>query len=324
MSRTYDIMAVGECLVDIICRVENGKLLMEGNPGGAPANVLAIAGKMGLCTGMISKVGQDTFGTFLKAKLKEAGIGMEHVPLDQEHPTTLAMVQLDDHGDRSFTFYRNETAEVMMTLEELPVEEIKHTGIFHFGSVSLTAEPSRSATLAAAKTAKEAGVTVSYDPNLRPPLWNSMDVARQWILEGMSLADYVKMSEEELEFLTGTEDVETGIRSLFEQYPMTLLVVTMGANGCIAMTKCGLYRADALKVICVDTTGAGDAFWGALLGRLLKKGRKPEEYNDEQIRELLRFACVAGSLATMKKGAIPAMPEEQMILERMNRVCEEE
>lgn len=317
MNKTYDIMAVGECLVDILCQEKDGKLIMEGNPGGAPANVLAIAEKLGLYTGMISKVGQDQFGKFLKNQLSESGIGVEHVLEDTAHPTTLAMVQLDKGGDRSFTFYRNETAEVMLKEDELPQEDIRKTRVLHFGSVSLTAEPSRSATLAAARVAKEAGVTVSYDPNLRMPLWSDGETARMCILKGMELADYVKVSEEELTFLTGMKDVEAGMRSLFKQYPMKLLVVTMGAYGCMGMTGHGIYQVPAYCVDCVDTTGAGDAYWGALLSWILIRGIQLEACSDAQMEEMLTFACAAGSLATTRTGAIPAMPDEDMIMDCM-------
>lgn len=309
----YDIIAIGECLVDFVCRRADGKLYMEGNPGGAPVNVLAMAAKLGLRTSVVSKVGRDDFGDFLSGHVKDAGVGTEYLLQSADYPTTLAIVQLDAGGNRSFTFYRDRTADVMLRTEELPLEEIRRARILHFGSVSLTCEPSRSATFAAAKAAREAGVCVSYDPNLRTLLWEDLQTAQKIILAGLELADLVKVSDEELLFLTGANTVESGMEQLFQQYPMRLLAVTMGPKGCVCRTEAGSFSAYTFDTPCVDTTGAGDAFWGAALGWILQNGMHPEHYSAPQMAEFLDFANAAGSLATTKTGAIPAMPNQNEI-----------
>ncbi len=317
MDATFDIVAVGEILVDFVSR-ENGdgrKLLLEGNPGGAPANVLAAAAKLGRRTALIGKVGADGFGPFLTREIQAAGVDTRGVVTDRKHPTTLAMVTLDATGNRSFGFYRSRTADVMLCPEDLDLELIRAGRIFHFGAVTLAAEPARSATFAAARYAKSKGVAVSYDPNLRPPLWEDMEEARQVIAEGMALADIAKVSDEELFFLEGEGELEAQARALAARCGLKLLIVTMGPRGCLCVRGGETWDARTFDTPCVDTTGAGDAFWGATLSQLLELEKGPEELTAEEIASLMDFSNAAGSLATTKRGAIPAMPDRAAILD---------
>ena len=313
----YDVVAIGECLIDFVSRKDKGenKLLLEGNAGGAPANALAMASRLGLKTAFISKIGQDGFGDFLKDTLEKAGIDTHKMIVTDEYPTTLAFVTLDDTGNRSFAFYRNRTADVMLEEHELDYNEIAKAKIFHFGSVSMSKEPSRTATLKAAEYAHRQGLMVAYDPNLRQPLWNSLQEAKEVMLRGMQYADAVKVSDEELIVLAGVSDVEQAMEILFEKYSLKLLAVTLGANGCICRCKNGIFRAQTFDVACVDTTGAGDAFWGACLYWMIKNNKELDDYTAQDMTELMDFANAAGSLATTQKGAIPAMPTKQQILD---------
>lgn len=317
----YDLVAAGECLVDFVSReAPGGGLLYEGNPGGAPANVLAAAAKLGLKTALIGKVGDDRFGRFLKATLDAGGVDTAPLVLSGGLPTTLAFVSLDSTGNRSFSFYRKAAADLSLTEREIDFGRIRGARLFHFGSVSLTGEPSRGATLAAVRFAKENGVPVSFDPNLRERLWDSLDEAKTVILQAMEYADIVKVSDDELRFLTELEDEEEGARMLWERFRPALLAVTLGPKGCCCL--CGgkeFLRLPTYDVPCVDTTGAGDAFWGALLFRLLSGGKPAQAYSAEELRGFLEFANAAGSLATTKKGAIPALPGEREILDCIAR-----
>ncbi len=311
--KEYDVVAIGECLVDIVCTRQGDKLQMEGNPGGAPANVLAIMAKLGHRTALVSKVGVDAFGTFLRNQVERAGVEVDSVVRDEYHPTTLAIVQLDDTGNRSFNFYRDRTADVMLTADELPVHKLQNTKILHFGSLSLTTEPARSATLRAVELAQQAGALISYDPNLRPALWADLEEAKNMIALGMQQADLIKVSQEEVEFLTGQADAVQGAKQLYAIYHPALLAVTLGPGGCIYVTERGFQQQPTFDTPCVDTTGAGDASWGAALSWLLQQPAAPGELSAEAVRSLMNFANAAGSLATTKQGAIPAMPGRQQI-----------
>ena len=277
-----DIAAVGECLVDFVSEQVAGTLVLEGHPGGAPANVLAMASKLGCSTQMIAKVGSDAFGRFLTEQLKLANVGTESMVRAEKQPTTLAIVSLDATGNRSFGFYRDHTADVALDFSEIDKGILQNCRIFHFGSVSMTTEPARSATLQAVQAAKQAGALISYDPNLRIPLWEDLALAKKIILQGMQLADVVKISGEELEFLTSV-DLKTGIELLFDEYKMKILAVTLGAGGCVCRMAQGSFTSKAYDVHCVDTTGAGDAFWGAILASIIKTSEPVETWLPEQI-----------------------------------------
>ena len=311
--KEYDVVAIGECLVDVVCTRQGDKLQMEGNPGGAPANVLAIMAKLGHRTALVSKVGADDFGTFLCDQVAQAGVETDSVEQDARYPTTLAIVQLDDTGNRSFNFYRDRTADVMLEISELPVKKLQNTKILHFGSLSLTTEPARSATLRAVEAARQAGALISYDPNLRPALWANLEEAKEMIALGMKQADLIKVSQEEVEFLTGQEGALQGATQLYEIYHPALLAVTLGPAGCIYVTDAGVQQQPTFDTPCVDTTGAGDASWGAALSWLLQQPAAPGELSAEAVRNMMDFANAAGSLATTKQGAIPAMPSRQEI-----------
>lgn len=324
-KKRFDVTAVGECLIDFVGLKpdQSGKLLLEGNPGGAPANVLACASRFGLETAFISKLGKDAFGQFLFTELEKAGIDTGAVIISDE-PTTIAVVTLDETGNRSFGFYRNQTADVMLASSDIDYSIIDESKILHFGSVSMTAEPSRSATLAAAKYAKEKGLLVSYDPNLRELLWKDKEDAHTVILQGMGFADVVKVSEEELVFLTGENDLCAGMEKLYQTYELKFLAVTLGPKGCICRCKAGSFQSPAFDVKCIDTTGAGDAFWGGALYTIVNRGKDLDDFTPDEIKYLLDFANASGSLTTMRKGAIPALPTLEQIKECIIKIprCE--
>ena len=322
MEKQFDIVAVGEILVDFVSRetADGKKLVLEGNPGGAPANVLAAASRLGKRTGLIGKVGSDGFGPFLTREIAAAGVDVRGVVSDPVNPTTLAMVTLDATGNRSFGFYREKTADVMLTEEDLDLEMIRAGRIFHFGSVTLVTDPAREATFAAARAAREAGCLVSYDPNLRIPLWKDLEEAKRVIAQGMELADLVKVSDEELFFLMGEGDLEEKALALAERYGLHFVMVTMGPRGCMLVQDGKVWSAETYDTPCIDTTGAGDAFWGATLSQLLELGKRPGGLTEEEALRLIDFSNAAGSMATTKRGAIPAMPDRTEIYECMKSV----
>lgn len=312
----YDVVALGDNLVDFVVLKGDkpNKIYLEGNPGGASANVMGGAARLGLKTAFISKMSTDGFGRYLHQAISDAGIDTRGIVTTDSHLTTLAIVTLNESGDRSFSFYRKQTADVMLTESEVDYSLVKDTRVFHFGSVSMTVEPVRSATLAAAAFARRQGIVVSYDPNLREMLWENLDIAKTVMLRGMELADLVKVTDEELRFLTGEQDLEQGMQRLTAQYPMRLLAVTLGPKGCIF--RCGgrSYRSETFDVKCIDTTGAGDAFWAATLYQFLDLNKDPAEYSEADVRSVMDFANAAGSLVTTKLGAIPAMPTCEEII----------
>ena len=311
----FDIVALGEILIDFTPSGvnEQGMTLFARNPGGAPANVLAMAGRLGKKTAFIGKVGTDAFGDFLCRILTANGIDTVGLARDPEIPTTLAIVQLDERGDRSFTFYRKPGADMMLSWQEMDRQLPAAGRVFHFGSVSLTDDPSREATLRAAACAKEAGCCVSFDPNYRAPLWQSAAQARETIQKGVALADLLKVSDEELTFLTGEGEIEAGAAQLLEQGP-ALVLVSLGERGCYYHNAVTSGYLPGYRVNAVDTTGAGDAFLGAVLSQLGGAGHEElAQMTKEQLEAVLRFANAAGALTTTRGGAIPAMPTEEQI-----------
>jgi len=321
--KQWDIAALGEILIDFVSlpQPDPGKIVMEGNPGGAPANLLAQAARLGRSTAFIGKAGRDAFGGLLQDTLTRAGIDARGLVRGAE-PTTLAMVTLNSAGDRSFAFYRDRTADVALTPAEVDPALLAGCRIFHFGSVSLAAEPARGTTLWAAKTAGEAGAVVSYDPNYRPLLWHSADEAREQMLRGLALARLVKVSEEELALLSGRAGLREGLEALCARFPQVeLLTATLGAEGCACLRPAdGLYlRLPTYRMECVDTTGAGDSCWGAFLTRLLEEGGDVRALTHRTLESCLRFACAAGTLTTTARGAIPALRGRQDILDCMAR-----
>lgn len=319
-ARDYDILGLGECLIDMLCLPENEDgPAVQTHPGGAPANMLGMASALGLRTALISRVGEDAFGHFLLSALQDAGIGTEFVSLDPRHPTTLAMVSLDEKGDRSFSFCRDHTADVSLEPADLPQEAFARSRIFHTGSLSLTCEPVYSAALRGLELAREAGCLISYDPNWRPALWTDHELGLRRMREPLMDADLVKASREELELLTGCSEIEEGAAALLADYPCSLLAVTDGARGASLYTRRLRLRASALAVTVCDTTGAGDAFWGAALAFWLKQELRAETLTQEQAEALLRTAVMAGSLTTTRPGGLSALPDERVLEERLRQ-----
>ncbi|MBD0380220.1 carbohydrate kinase family protein [Paenibacillus sedimenti] len=306
----YDVVALGEVLIDFTPagQSELGYTLFERNPGGAPANVLAALAKWGKQTGFISKVGLDPHGQYLIQTLNECGIDTRGVVSSNEVNTTLAFVHLDPHGDRSFSFYRKPGADTQLQKEEVRLDMIGQSKIFHFGSLSLTDEPAASATRRALLYAKEQGCTISFDPNLRIPLWDDLDHARKMIEYGLARADIVKLSEEELTFLTGVTDLEEGSRMIGEKFGTSLILVTLGEKGAFYRLGGKTGSVGGYPVLAIDTTGAGDAFFGGFLYGWMDRKIGFETLNEEDLRTMIRFANAAGALATTRRGAIPAMP----------------
>jgi fructokinase len=306
----YDVTAIGELLIDFTPsgQSEKGNDLFECNPGGAPANVLAALARLGRNTAFIGKVGNDRFGRFLANTLTEVGVDTKGLVFSEEGNTTLAFVHLNSSGDRSFSFYRKPGADMLLRPEEILPDLVEQSRIFHFGSVSMTHEPSRSATLTAVKAAKEQGAVISYDPNLRPLLWESLDEAKRVMREGMKYCDVLKISEEELVFFTGVEDLQEGSSLLWKEFNTALIFITLGAEGCFYRQGDMSGQIPTYDVKTIDTTGAGDAFLGGMLHRLLEVGKKPGKVTLEELETAVSFANAVGSLATTKKGAIPAMP----------------
>ena len=311
----YDVTALGELLIDLTQNgmSEQGNPILEANPGGAPCNVLACLSKHGHKTAFIGKVGKDGFGEQLTKGLVETGISTEGLQYDTQVHTTLAVVHTYADGDRDFSFYRNPGADMMLKAEEVDEQIIKNSKIFHFGSLSMTDQPCRSAHLHALKIAEEAGCLRSYDPNLRPPLWPNLEVAKENILELMAHCDILKISDNEIHWLSGKEDYDEGIAWLRSQFDIPLIFLTLGKDG--SRAYCGDVRTQqaGFKLNTIETTGAGDTFFGSVLHQILEKGFRP--YTKEELDEMLRFANAAAALVTTRRGALRVMPSKDEIAE---------
>ena len=303
-----DILAVGEILIDLTQNGvnEQGIPKFDANPGGAPANLAVAAARLGAKTAFIGKVGRDSFGDFLRSTLEENGVDASGLVTDSVQHTTLAVVTVDKSGERSFSFYRDPSADVDLEAADIDEEMLKNTRFLHFGSVSLTADPSKTATLHAASRARELGAVISYDPNYRASLWHSEAEAVKGMLEPMDLVDILKVSDEELPLLTGTEDPEKGTAILAGR-GIKLILVTLGPRG--AFYRFGDKTGTVPGVPCVvgDTNGAGDTFFGAFLSRLARRGGL-EDVDVSDLEDMIAFANLAASITTSRHGAIPAMP----------------
>ena len=304
-----DIVTLGELLIDFVPTVSGVSLIeapaFKKAPGGAPANVAAGLAKLGVSCAFLGKVGDDAFGQFLKETLDEVGVNTEGLIFSEEARTALAFVSLRADGEREFMFYRHPSADMLYRPDEVAVELIKNAKIFHFGSISLISEPSRSATQAALNAAKEAGLLISYDPNLRLALWPDAEAARTGMLSVWEQAELIKVSEEELTFLTGETDPARAVEKLWHK-DLQLLVVTLGKGGCIYFTPDFQGTVPGFSVKAIDTTGAGDGFVAGLLRGLLNK---PDALHSEtELRSACRFANAVGALTTTQRGAIPALP----------------
>lgn len=303
-----DITAIGEILIDLTQSglTEQGIPRFDANPGGAPANLAVAASRLGAKTAFVGRVGRDSYGDFLRRTLEENQVDVSGMSVDPVQHTTLAIVSLDAKGERSFSFYRDPSADVNLCFEDVPAELLQHTRVLHFGSVSLTAEPSRSATLLAAKAAKEQGAWISYDPNYRASLWPDEQTAIRQMMEPLPLVDILKISDEELPLLTGMTDPERGSARLAEKGP-ELILVTLGADGAFYRFGGKTGHVPGVKVTVGDTNGAGDTFFGALLSRLVKK-ESLEKLGMEELEAMIAFANRAAAITTSRHGAIPAMP----------------
>ena len=318
-ANIFDLTALGELLIDFTPHgiSENGNPLFERNPGGAPANVLATLARLGARTAFIGKVGNDQFGIALRDCLMDNEIDVTGLKMSDNVNTTLAFVHLNSEGDRSFSFYRNPGADMMLEPGDIPADIISQSGIFHFGSLSLTDEPVRSATLKALETARSNDLIISYDPNLRPLLWKSLADAEREIKRGLEYADILKISEEELEFITKERDLEKGSKILSDM-GIKLIFVTLGPNGSFYRHGVNTGEMGTYNVKVVDTTGAGDAFIGGILYKLRGKSRKAlSELDKAEIEQMVDFANAVGALTTGKKGAIPAVPSMEEVLHCM-------
>lgn len=311
MSQYNDIVAIGELLIDFIsCPLNDNSIAYERKPGGAPANVLVAARKLGKKTAIISKVGNDLFGRFLKETLTAEKVDVSGLVMSDKYPTTLAFVTLDESGDRSFDFMRKLSADIMLCENELNLDILGKATVLHFGSVSMTDEPARSATFRAVQLAKQAGAYISYDPNYREALWDSKDNAVLTMRQGLKYADVVKVSDSELELLTGETDLPKGAQKLLSE-GISFVFVTLGPNGCYYASRSGEKGfIPGFHVETIDTTGAGDAFVGAALSKLIDCKFSPK---DEELMSIARFACAVGALSTTKRGAISAMPTQEEI-----------
>lgn len=316
--KRYDIVALGECLIDFTPAGVSpaGMLLFERNPGGAPTNMLVCAANLGRKTAFIGKVGTDMQGKFLRQTIHDAGVDTSALVMSDDYFTTLAFVTIDEHGERSFAFARKPGADTQLTETELDMEMLKNTGIFHIGSLSMTDEPARSATLAAIAAAKAAGAMISYDPNYRPLLWATPEAAQEQIRALLPYADMIKISDDECGITTGCADPREAAEYLKAQ-GISCVVITLGAAGAYISTKQGACTVDGYKPeAVVDTTGAGDSFWGTFLACVSESGKHVEELTLDELRSYGDFACAAASLVVEKRGAIPAMPSRSRINER--------
>lgn len=311
----YDLVAMGELLIDFTPagRSEQGQALFECNPGGAPANVAVLLAKLGKKTAFLGKVGADSFGELLRFTLQDYGVDTEGLMISKDVHTTLAFVLLAENGERSFSFCRNPGADLTITEEEVNYTIIGQSRIFHFGSLSMTAEPAKSATLKALEYAKRKELLITFDPNLRESLWVSMEEARKAIETGMSYTDILKVSYEELSFLTGTEDLEEGTLHLMRNFDIPLIFVTLGEQGCFYRYLHTTGTVSAYPIQMVDSTGAGDSFFGAVICKVLEIPGGFHRMTVDDVAECARFANAAGALATVKKGGIPALPDRATI-----------
>ena len=308
--KKFDVVTLGELLIDFTDNgmSAQGNTMFEANPGGAPCNVLAMLNKLGHPTAFIGKVGKDIFGLKLKSVLEEVGIDTSNLIVDEDARTTLAFVQTFEDGDRDFSFYRNPGADMLLTADEVDGELVKSARLFHFGTLSMTHEGVREATKKAIRIAKENGAIVSFDPNLRPPLWKSLDDAKEQAAYGFTQCDVLKISDNEIQWFTGEEDYDKGIEKLRQEYDIPLILLSMGRDGSRAYYKdLRVEMPSFIQKETIETTGAGDTFGSCCLHYVLEYGL--DGLNEERLKEMLTFANAAASIITTRKGALRVMPE---------------
>ncbi|MFI3205927.1 MAG: carbohydrate kinase [Clostridia bacterium] len=313
--KKYDITAFGEILIDFtyIKDSEENQKLFAQNAGGAPANVLVCATKLGCQTAFLGKVGKDMHGDFLRKTLENENVNVNGLISDENYFTTLAFVDLNDKGERSFSFARKHGADTFMKVNEIDLETIKNSKIFHIGSLSLTTEFIKGTTLYAVVKAKESGTILSYDPNYRASLWESREKAEKEIRLIIPFADIMKISDEECELVTGKKDPELAAKYLIEQ-GVQIVCVTLGENGVLVANKKNSMQVSGFKPKQVaDTTGAGDSFWGAFLSKVVKTGKDLDKIPFENLCNFAKFANATASLCVEKTGAIRAMPSLEQV-----------
>ena len=320
MEKIYDVTALGEMLIDFAVNGESeqGNQLFEACPGGAPCNVLAMLNKLGRKTAFIGKVGDDQFGKLLRDTITNIGIEAKGLVMDQDIHTTLAFVHTFPDGDREFSFYRKPGADMMLKEEEVDYDLIRQSKVFHFGTLSMTDEPAKSATKKALAVAKEAGCMITFDPNLRPPLWKTLDEAKAQMEYGFENCDVLKISDNEIQWLTGKEDYTDGVNWIRERYNIPLILVSMGKEGSRAYYNGSIVEVKPfLQKNTIETTGAGDTFCGCSINGVLKYGL--DNLDEAKLKEILTYANAGAALITMKKGAIRSMPEPENIKELIGK-----
>lgn len=314
-NKKYDVVALGELLIDFTENglSEQGNPLLEANPGGAPCNVLSMLQKLGDKTAFIGKVGNDGFGHLLTKAVQEQGIDTTGLVYDNDVHTTLALVLKKENGDRDFAFYRNPGADMNLKEEEVNESLIASSSIFHFGTLSLTDESVKKATQKAVKAAKENGLTITFDPNLREPLWKSLEEAHEQVAWGLQQADVVKISDNEITWFTGMDNYDEGISFLQKEYPnLKLICLSMGGDGSKAVYRDIHVAYPAfLQEATIETTGAGDTFCACMIHTVLENGI--DHLDEEKLKEMLKFANAAASLVTTKKGALRVMPTKEEV-----------
>lgn len=317
--KKFDVVALGELLIDFTENglSDQGNPILEANPGGAPCNVLSMLQNLGKKTAFIGKVGDDAFGKMLIQVVKEQGINTDNLIVDKEAGTTLAFVHTAKDGDRSFSFYRNPGADMMLRWNEVEQSKLSDTEIFHFGTLSMTDEYIADVTMKAVKKAKESGAVISFDPNLRPPLWKDMEDARQRMWYGISQCDILKISDDEIAFLSGTENIDCGIECIMQKSQPKLICATMGKNGSKAYYNGeSVFSQPFLRNDTIETTGAGDTFMACVLNVVLENGL--EQLSHDKLADMLRFANAASSIITTRKGALKVMPAKEEIMQVIN------
>lgn len=320
MSR-FDVCALGELLIDF---TENGTSpqgnpIMEANPGGAPCNVLAMLNKLGYKTTFIGKIGDDIFGRQLKKAVQEVGINTDGLVTDKIVNTTLAFVHTLPGGDREFSFYRNPGADIMLSEADMNEQLISDSRIFHFGSLSMTGEECEAATKKAVGIAKENGLIISFDPNLRENLWDSLDKAKEKIEYGMANCDILKISDNEIQWFTGEQDYDRAVEKLRSRFGnIRLLLLSLGKDGSRAYSGENSAYVPAAPAKTIETTGAGDTFCGAILSKVLEHGLR--EYSHQELSDMLIFANAAAAVITERKGALRVMPQLTEINDRIRRI----
>lgn len=314
----YDVIALGELLVDFasIDTDPQGYPTMKANPGGAPANFLAALNQYGHKTAFLGKVGEDAFGHLLISTLQTAGIDTKGVVMDDQCFTTLAFVNIDKNGERSFSFARKPGADTQLSIQDVDLNQVDQTKVLHFGTLSLTHQPVRETTQKVVAYAKEKGKWITFDPNLRLPLWNTPQEAKEEIFWGLTQADMVKISDEEVEFLWNCSPEEGG-KKILAEYPVSLVVLTLGSKGSVLLTKNARGEAKCPAVKPVDTTGAGDICGGSALSCLLHMGKDFADLTNEDLTKIATFASTAASLSTEKPGGILSIPTKEMVEARL-------